>query len=90
MLQTRGGAMEDCVPVVRLSSGKEVPLTKDVVALLNRYVHSEYSLEKLATDIGVEDWGEAYEFIKKVPAWIMWVQPSYYEKVVLKKLCSSS
>ncbi|MEM0066538.1 MAG: hypothetical protein QXT76_01600 [Sulfolobales archaeon] len=82
--------MEDCVPVVRLSSGKEISLTKDVVALLNRYVHSEYSLEKLAADIGVEDWGEAYEFVKKVPAWVMWVQPSYYEKVVLKKLCSSS
>lgn len=82
--------MENCVPVVRLSSGKEIALTKDVVALLNRYVHSEYSLEKLAADIGVEDWGEAYEFVKKVPAWIMWVQPTYYEKVVLKKLCSSS
>ncbi|MEM2208220.1 MAG: hypothetical protein QXG17_05970 [Sulfolobales archaeon] len=90
MLQTRGGTMEDCVPVIRLSSGKEIALTKDVVALLNRYVHSEYSLERLAADIGVEDWGEAYEFVKKVPAWIMWIQPTYYERVVLKKLCSSS
>ncbi|MCS7099642.1 MAG: hypothetical protein RMH84_06735 [Sulfolobales archaeon] len=88
--QFRGGAMADCVPVVKLSSGREIAVTKEVVALLNRYVHSEFSLEKLAADLGVEDWSEAYEFIKKVPAWVMWIQPTYYEKVVLKKLCSSS
>lgn len=82
--------MEDCVPVVRLNSGKEVVITKDVVALLNRYVLSEYSLERLAADLGLDDWTEAYEFVKKVPAWIMWIQPTYYERVALKKLCQSS
>ena len=79
--------MEDCVPVVRLSNGKEVAITRDVVALLNRYAQSEYSLEKLAADVGLESWEEAYEFVKKVPAWVMWIQPTYYERVVLRRLC---
>ncbi len=81
--------MGECVPVVRLGSGKEIALTKDVVVLLNRYVRMEYSLEKLAADLGIDGWEEAYEFVKKVPAWIMWTQPTYYERVVLKELCAS-
>jgi len=85
-----GTIMEECVPVVKLSNGKEIAITKDVVALLNKYARTEYSLEKLAADIGVEDWGEAYEFVKKVPAWVMWIQPTYYEKIVLRRLCQSS
>ncbi len=75
--------------MVRLSNGREVALTKDVVALLNRFARTEYSLEKLAADLGLDGWEEAYEFVKRVPAWIMWVQPIYYERVVLKELCSS-
>lgn len=82
--------MDECVPVIRLSSGKEIAVTKELIALLNRYARSEYSLEKLAEDLGLEDWGEAYEFVKKTPAWLMWIQPTYFEKVVLKKLCSTS
>jgi hypothetical protein len=82
--------MDECVPVIRLSSGKEITVTRELVALLNRYVRSEYSLEKLAEDLGLEDWGEAYEFVKKTPAWLMWIQPTYFEKVVLKELCSAS
>jgi len=81
--------MDECVPVIRLSNGKEIAVTKELIALLNKYVRSEYSLEKLSEDLGLEDWGEAYEFVKRTPAWLMWIQPTYFEKVILRKLCSS-
>ncbi|MEM0501811.1 MAG: hypothetical protein QXU24_06615, partial [Ignisphaera sp.] len=59
-----------------------------VVKILNTYVRTETSLEKLAEELGLDDWSEAYEFIKKVPAWIMWT-PSILWKKEMEK-CSSA
>lgn len=68
-----------CELVVRLSSGREIAITKNVLEIVNRYVRFEYTLEGLAKDLGLDNWEEAYEFIKKLPAWVAWTLPSLFE-----------
>ena len=58
---------------------KEIVIDEEVLDILQRYVRVEMSLEQLAAALGLESWEEAYEFVKKVPAWILWVQPALWK-----------
>ena len=58
---------------------KEIEINEDVLNILHEYVHTPMSLEKLAEKLGLENWEQAYEFIKKVPAWIIWTPPSLWK-----------
>lgn len=80
--------MSVCYKYVIRVGNKEIEIDEKVVKVLNVYVRTESSLEKLAEELGFDDWGEAYEFIKKVPAWIMWT-PSILWKKELEK-CQKS
>jgi len=68
-----------CELVVKLSNGKEIPIDENTMAIVYKYIRSEYSLDALARDLGLERWEEAYEFIKKLPAWIAWMPSSMFE-----------
>ncbi len=68
-----------CELVVRLSNGKEVPLDQDTLAIIYKYIRSEYSLEALARDLGLDNWEEAYDLVKRLPAWIAWTPSSFFE-----------
>ncbi|MEM1541509.1 MAG: hypothetical protein QW101_01545 [Ignisphaera sp.] len=80
--------MSICRKYVVKVGDKEINLDEKIVKILNTYVRTETSLEKLAEELGLDDWDEAYEFIKKVPAWIMWT-PSILWKKEMEK-CSSA
>jgi thymidylate kinase len=58
---------------------KEIEINEEVLGVLRRYVHTEMSLEQLASELGLESWEEAYEFVKKIPAWILWIPPSLWK-----------
>jgi len=62
----------ECITYVVKVGDKEIVIDEDIVKILNEYVRTEFTLEKLAEILGFDSWEEAYEFIKKVPAWIMW------------------
>ena len=65
--------------VVRIGEGenaKEVELDEEVLRKVRVYLHTEYSLERLAEELGLESWEEAYEFVKKMPAWLVWTPPT--------------
>ena len=65
--------------VVKIGEGenaKEVELTEDVLRKVRVYLHTEYSLERLAEELGLDSWEEAYEFVKKMPAWLVWTPPT--------------
>jgi hypothetical protein len=65
--------------VVKIGEGenvKEVELTEEVIRKVKKYLHTEYSLERLAEDLGLDNWEEAYEFVKKMPAWLVWIPPT--------------
>lgn len=64
--------------VVRVRD-KEVEINEEVLRVLREYIHRPMSLDELANKLGLSDWEEAYEFIKKVPAWIMWTPPSLWK-----------
>ena len=78
--------MECEVYVVKIGD-KEIVIDEEIVKILNEYVRTEYTLEKLAEALGLDSWEEAYEFVKKVPAWIMWI-PYTMWKVYVEK-CKS-
>ncbi len=75
--------MECEVYVVKIGD-KEVVIDEEIVKILNEYVRTEYTLEKLAEALGLDSWEEAYEFVKKVPAWIMWVPYTMWRVYVEK------
>ncbi len=75
-----------CELVVKLSNGKEVQITKEVLAIMYKYVRSIYTLEQLARDLGLENWEEAYDFVKRFPAWIAWTPSSLFDHIK-RRLC---
>jgi len=69
-----------CEKYVIIVGDKEIEIDDNIVKILNEYVRTEMSLEKLAEKLGLDSWVEAYEFVKKVPSWIMWVPPTLWRK----------
>ena len=64
--------------VVRVGD-RDIEIDEDVLQILHEYVHTPMSLEKLAEKLGLEGWEQAYEFIKKVPAWVLWTPSSMWK-----------
>ncbi len=64
---------------------KEIEIDEDVLDILKEYVHRGMSLDELAKRLGLSDWRESYEFIKKVPAWILWIQPTLWKTMKTMK-----
>jgi len=74
---------------VRLSSGKEIPIDETTLSIVYKYIRSVYTLEMLARDLGLDSWEEAYEFIKRLPAWIAWTPSSFFE-YTKRRICGES
>jgi hypothetical protein len=74
--------------VVRVGD-KEIVLNEQILEIIHEYLHRPMSLDELAEKLGLESWEEAYEFIKKIPAWIIWTPPALWkyrtEWIVRKK-----
>jgi len=80
---------EKCRRYVVTVGDKEVFLSPGVVEILQEYLHRPMSLEELAEKLGLETWEEAYEFIKRVPAWIMWTPVSLWRIRLKEEGCLS-
>ncbi len=76
--------MSVCEKYVIVVGDKEIEIDENIVKILNEYVRTEMSLEQLAEKLGLDSWMEAYEFVKKVPAWIMWVPPTLWKREIEK------
>ncbi|MCY0867779.1 MAG: hypothetical protein OWQ48_00900 [Desulfurococcus sp.] len=80
------------VYVVRVG-GKEIVIDEKTLSVLQEYIKTPMGLEDLADKLGLEGWEEAYEFIKAIPAWVLWTQPSlwkYRKKWIEAKLKAGS
>lgn len=67
------------------AGGKEIGIDEEVLSILQRYVKTNMTLEELAQKLGLDCWEEAYEFIKNVPAWILWIQPTLWKTLKTMK-----
>ena len=76
--------MTTCIKYVIKVGEKEIEIDENVVKILNVYMRTEMSLEELAEKLGLDGWSEAYEFIKKVPAWIAWTPPILWKREMEK------
>ncbi|MCE4603177.1 MAG: hypothetical protein F7B18_08335 [Desulfurococcales archaeon] len=66
--------------IYRVKAGsKEIEITEEVLETLQRYVHTEMTLEELAAKLDLEGWEEAYDFLKNLPAWILWIHPTLWK-----------
>ncbi|MCX8196569.1 MAG: hypothetical protein N3F67_05815 [Acidilobaceae archaeon] len=63
---------------------REIEINEETLAVLRRYKRTEMTLEQLAAALGLSSWEEAYELVKKVPLWVLDVEPSMW-KAILKK-----
>jgi len=50
---------------------REIELTDEVLEVLRKYVKTSMTLEQLAAELGLNGWEEAYDLIKRVPAWLL-------------------
>ncbi len=51
--------------------GKQIVINDEVLLKVRKYVNTEMNLDELSKELGLDGWEEAYEFIKKVPAWML-------------------
>ncbi len=58
---------------------KEIEINENTIRIMREYLHRPMSLDELASKLGLEDWEEAYEFFKKIPAWIIWTPPGLWK-----------
>jgi len=74
--------------VIRVGE-KEIEINEETLRILRRYKRTEMTLEQLAAALGLDSWEEAYELVKKIPAWLLDIEPTMwktiYKKVVLGK-----
>lgn len=54
---------------------KEIEITEDKMDILREYARTQMTLEELAEKMGLENWEEAYELVKNIPAWLLWTPP---------------
>jgi len=66
------------VYVVRVGD-KVIEINEEKLKIIYEYIHRPMSLEELAKKLGLDGWEEAYDFIKKIPAWLMWTPPSLWK-----------
>ncbi|MFP3143539.1 MAG: hypothetical protein RXQ93_00750 [Caldisphaera sp.] len=50
---------------------KQIEINDEVLLKIRKYANTEMTLEELSKQLGLDGWEEAYEFIKKVPAWLL-------------------
>ena len=77
--------MSEEAPYTVRVGDKVIEINEEVLEVLRRYVRQEFTLEQLASELGLESWEEAYEFIKRIPAWMLWVQPTLWKTVKAMK-----
>ncbi|MDP8003576.1 MAG: hypothetical protein ACP5I6_03430 [Caldisphaera sp.] len=58
---------------------KEIEINDEVLLKIRKYANTEMTLDELAKELNLEGWEEAYEFVKKVPAWLL---RSYSQRLV--------
>ncbi|NPA05360.1 MAG: hypothetical protein GXO09_04635 [Crenarchaeota archaeon] len=80
---------EECRKYVIRVGDKEIFLGPDVMRVLHEYLHRPMSLEELARRLGLETWEEAYEVVKKVPAWALWTPLTMWILRLKKEGCIS-
>jgi len=66
---------------------KNIFLSPQVLEAVHEYLHRPMGLEELAKKLGLETWEEAYDFIKKIPAWIAWMPISLWKRRLEKEGC---
>ena len=59
--------------------GKEIKIDEEVLDILHEYVRTAMPLDMLARRLGLKNWMEAFEFVKAVPAWILWTPPAFWK-----------
>jgi len=67
--------------VVRVG-GKEIVINEETLEILQEYVRTAMPLEELARKLGLRNWMEAFEFVKAVPAWVLWTPPAFWKSQV--------
>ncbi|MDM7275535.1 MAG: hypothetical protein P3X22_005390 [Thermoprotei archaeon] len=63
---------------------REVEINEETLSILRKYKRTEMTLEQLAAALGLEGWDEAYELVKKIPAWLMDVDPTMWKTIFSK------
>ncbi len=63
---------------IKLES-RELVIDERLLRVFRKYVMTQMTLEDVARELGLNGWEEAYELIKKAPAWLMWTPFTLWE-----------
>ncbi len=83
-------AKGSCEKYIVVVGDKKVFISPEVLEVVHEYLHRPMSLEELAKRLGFETWEEAYEFIKRIPAWIMWTPVTMWKLRLQREGCLGS
>ncbi|MGC8670557.1 MAG: hypothetical protein ACP5SK_01925 [Thermoprotei archaeon] len=74
--------MSISLPLEIQVADKKVIVDENVHAILREYVKTGMGIDELAEKLGFDNWSEAYELLKQVPAWLLWLPPSVVKSSV--------
>ncbi len=78
---------EQCSKYRVVIGEKTINITPSILEVIHEYLHRPMSLEELAAKLGLETWEEAYEFIKNIPGWTMWMPSTLWRRKLEKEGC---
>ncbi|MEM1773533.1 MAG: hypothetical protein QXO93_00225 [Acidilobaceae archaeon] len=69
--------------VIRVGD-KDIEINEETLKILRKYKRTEMTLEQLAASLSLEGWEEAYELVKKIPLWVMDIEPTMWSTIFKK------
>ncbi|MEM1685921.1 MAG: hypothetical protein QXJ65_05850 [Acidilobaceae archaeon] len=69
--------------VIRVGD-KDIEINEETLKILRKYKRTEMTLEQLAASLSLESWEEAYELVKKIPLWVMDIEPTMWSTIFKK------
>lgn len=65
---------------------KEIELADDVYRIIHDHYKNGETLDRLADELGLNGWDEAYQLVSAVPQWVLWfTQAQFEEKLKLER-----
>jgi hypothetical protein len=66
-------------PTVKIGE-KEVELNEDLYKIIHEHYRTGGTLDRLAEQLGLESWDEAFQLVAGLPQWVLWFTQNQFEE----------
>jgi hypothetical protein len=66
-------------PTIKIGE-KEVELNEDLYKIIHEHYRTGGTLDRLAEQLGLEGWDEAFQLVAGLPQWVLWFTQNQFEE----------